>query len=165
MRFESRSLWVAKDTELPQYYEDAFCLDAERGTAAIADGVSEGIFSGQWARILTADHGGRAAELGRPAGIPGLAGPATHRVGRADRHQPPGMVSASEDDRRRHVHVALGDSLPERLDAARRDAAAGQLLAWRALPSATAACSTCAEGNRPLVSFAECAPSSTLPRA
>ena len=53
MRFESRSFWLAKDTEMPQCYEDAFCLDAERGAAAIADGVSEGIFSGAWARILT----------------------------------------------------------------------------------------------------------------
>jgi hypothetical protein len=53
MRFQPRSLWIAKDTESPQYYEDAFCLDAERGAAAIADGVSEGIFSGEWARILT----------------------------------------------------------------------------------------------------------------
>jgi hypothetical protein len=53
MRFQSRSLWTAKDSESPKYYEDAFCLDAEQGVAAIADGVSAGIFSGQWARILT----------------------------------------------------------------------------------------------------------------
>jgi len=44
---------MAKDTDSPEYYEDAFCLDAEQGAAAIADGVTEGIFSGQWARLLT----------------------------------------------------------------------------------------------------------------
>jgi hypothetical protein len=53
MRFESRSFWIAKDTEMPQCYEDAFCLDVDRGAAAIAGGVSEGIFSVQRARILT----------------------------------------------------------------------------------------------------------------
>jgi hypothetical protein len=53
MRFESRSFWMPKDAEMPQCYEDAICVDEERGAAAIADGVSEGIFSGVWARILT----------------------------------------------------------------------------------------------------------------
>jgi hypothetical protein len=67
MRFESRSLWIAKDTEMPQCYEDAFCLDAERGAAAIADGVSEGIFSGPWARILTETVVAEPPNLNDPA--------------------------------------------------------------------------------------------------
>jgi hypothetical protein len=54
MRFQSRVFQLAKDTENPQQYEDACRLDAPRGTAAIADGVSAGIFSGAWAEILTA---------------------------------------------------------------------------------------------------------------
>jgi hypothetical protein len=53
MRFESRTLWLSKDIECPQFYEDAFALDAERGVAAIADGVAAGMFSGLWARLLT----------------------------------------------------------------------------------------------------------------
>jgi len=53
MRFESRTLWLPKDAECPQFYEDAFALDAERGVAAIADGVAAGMFSGLWARLLT----------------------------------------------------------------------------------------------------------------
>lgn len=52
MRFESRTFWLAKDAESPEQYQDAFDLDARRGVAAIADGVTSGIFSGPWARLL-----------------------------------------------------------------------------------------------------------------
>lgn len=52
MRFESRTFWLSKDVDEPAQYQDAFALDAERGVAAIADGVSSAIFSGPWARLL-----------------------------------------------------------------------------------------------------------------
>jgi hypothetical protein len=53
MRFLAKTFWLAKDAEAPEQFEDSFELDAERGIAAIADGVSSTIFSGLWARILT----------------------------------------------------------------------------------------------------------------
>ena len=53
MRFEFRDFKLAKDAEHPDENQDAFCTDADRGIAAIADGVASGIFAGQWARILT----------------------------------------------------------------------------------------------------------------
>jgi hypothetical protein len=53
VRFQSQTFWLAKDADSPDQYQDAFGLDAERGLAAIADGVSSAIFSGPWARILT----------------------------------------------------------------------------------------------------------------
>ncbi|HVC99313.1 MAG TPA: hypothetical protein VND64_36950 [Pirellulales bacterium] len=53
MRFLSQTFWLAKDADSPDQYQDAFELDAERGLAAIADGVSSAIFSGPWARVLT----------------------------------------------------------------------------------------------------------------
>ncbi len=52
MRFESRIFWLAKDLDEPAQCQDAFALDAERGIAACADGVSSAIFSGPWTRIL-----------------------------------------------------------------------------------------------------------------
>jgi len=53
MRFEFRDFNLAKDAEHPEENQDAFATDAERGIAAIADGVASGIFARQWARILT----------------------------------------------------------------------------------------------------------------
>ena len=53
MFFQSRTFHVAKDSGFAEEYEDAFCVDGERGTAAIADGVSSAIFSALWAQILT----------------------------------------------------------------------------------------------------------------
>lgn len=52
MRFESRTFLLAKDVDEPAQCQDAFALDAERGTASVADGVSSAIFSGPWANIL-----------------------------------------------------------------------------------------------------------------
>jgi serine/threonine protein phosphatase PrpC len=69
MRFESRSFWIAKDLEDPQYYEDAFELDADRGMAAIADGVSSAIFSGLWARLLTQAATQQPPDQADPAGL------------------------------------------------------------------------------------------------
>jgi len=53
MRFEFRDFRLAKDAEHPEENQDAFSTGADRGIAAIADGVASGIFARQWARILT----------------------------------------------------------------------------------------------------------------
>ena len=50
MRFESKTFWLSKDADFPDEYQDAFAVDAERGVAAIADGVASAIFSARWAR-------------------------------------------------------------------------------------------------------------------
>ncbi len=52
MRFESRIFKLAKDPEHPGEYQDACQVDAARGIAVIADGVSSAIFSAQWANVL-----------------------------------------------------------------------------------------------------------------
>jgi len=52
LRFESRVLTLAKDADYPEENQDVIRVDEERGTAAIADGVSSSIFARQWARIL-----------------------------------------------------------------------------------------------------------------
>jgi hypothetical protein len=53
MRVVSRVFWMPKDPGFAEEYEDAYGLDADRGRAAVADGVASAIFSGIWARILT----------------------------------------------------------------------------------------------------------------
>ncbi|MHC4179775.1 MAG: hypothetical protein ACYSWU_19880 [Planctomycetota bacterium] len=53
MPFESRVFQLAKDTEYPEEYQDAYRLDAARGIAAVADGVTSSIFARRWAGILT----------------------------------------------------------------------------------------------------------------
>lgn len=53
MPFESRIFRLAKDTEHPEDYQDAWGLDAARGIAAVADGVTSSIFARHWAGILT----------------------------------------------------------------------------------------------------------------
>jgi hypothetical protein len=52
MLFDSRIFVLAKDPEHPQEYQDAYGVDAQRGMAVVADGVSSAIFSAQWAAIL-----------------------------------------------------------------------------------------------------------------
>jgi len=53
MPLHARTFQLAKDPEHPQECQDAFQIDAERGIAAVADGVASAIFSGPWARLLT----------------------------------------------------------------------------------------------------------------
>ena len=52
MRFESRTFMLPKDPEHPGQCQDACQVDAARGVAVIADGVSSAIFSAQWANVL-----------------------------------------------------------------------------------------------------------------
>ena len=53
MPFDWRVFELAKEPEYPDQNQDAWWLNAEEGVAAIADGVTSGIFSRQWAQILT----------------------------------------------------------------------------------------------------------------
>src|SRR4051812_1230815 len=52
MKLTARGFWLAKDDQYAEQYEDAFGVNGARGVAAIADGVSSALFSGDWARLL-----------------------------------------------------------------------------------------------------------------
>ncbi|MDH3719837.1 MAG: protein phosphatase 2C domain-containing protein [Planctomycetota bacterium] len=52
MFFEYCTFSIAKDTRRPSENQDACAVDAARGLAAIADGVSSTLFAGRWARLL-----------------------------------------------------------------------------------------------------------------
>lgn len=51
--FQHRIFWYAKDARSPEQYQDAYAVDAKRGTVAIADGVSSSLFAGSWAKLIT----------------------------------------------------------------------------------------------------------------
>ena len=53
MPFDWRVFELAKEPEHPDQNQDAWWLNAQDGLAAIADGVTSGLFSRPWARILT----------------------------------------------------------------------------------------------------------------
>ena len=53
LQFQSRVFRLAKDVDHPEQDQDSCRIDEARGVAAIADGVASGIFSRQWAAILT----------------------------------------------------------------------------------------------------------------
>lgn len=53
MRFEARLFRLPKDPAASADYQDAYRMDAVRGVASVADGVSSALFSGPWAAILT----------------------------------------------------------------------------------------------------------------
>jgi len=55
MFFQHQTFWLPKDVQDPNGYEDAFHVDADRGVAAVCDGVSTSLYSGRWAGILA--HG------------------------------------------------------------------------------------------------------------
>lgn len=50
--FSSRSFSLVKRGNDPEQWEDAFCIDADKGMAAICDGAGAGIFCRQWAALL-----------------------------------------------------------------------------------------------------------------
>jgi hypothetical protein len=52
MLFHCRTFALSKDPQHPQEYQDASGVDAARGIAVIADGVSTALFSGPWAAVL-----------------------------------------------------------------------------------------------------------------
>jgi len=47
-----QALYLAKDSNREDEYEDAFAADAAAGRFALADGASESSFAGPWARLL-----------------------------------------------------------------------------------------------------------------
>jgi hypothetical protein len=51
-RFEVRRFTIAKDADAPEHNQDAAAVNPSSLAAAIADGVSAGIFCGRWARLL-----------------------------------------------------------------------------------------------------------------
>jgi hypothetical protein len=53
MFFQHRSFWLSKDVQHPDEYQDSCHVDARRGIAAIADGVSSSLFAASWAKLLS----------------------------------------------------------------------------------------------------------------
>jgi hypothetical protein len=51
----SRTFWLPRRGNSPDEYEDAFAADDASGRYAVADGASEGCFTGLWARLLVED--------------------------------------------------------------------------------------------------------------
>jgi hypothetical protein len=55
MAVGSRAFWLPRRGNSPDEYEDAFALEDACGRYALADGASEGCFTGLWARLLVED--------------------------------------------------------------------------------------------------------------
>ena len=70
MYFTRRGFWMPKDVSHPGEYQDAYALDAARGVAAIADGVSSSIFARRWAEILVRAVVERPPYLEDPQSLP-----------------------------------------------------------------------------------------------
>jgi hypothetical protein len=51
----SRTFWLARRGHNSAEYEDAFAADDAAGRFAVADGATEGCFTGLWARLLVED--------------------------------------------------------------------------------------------------------------
>ena len=70
----SRTFWLARRGHTPAEYEDAFAADDAAGRFAVADGATEGCFTGLWARLLVKDFvdGDRQAADAWPALLPAL---------------------------------------------------------------------------------------------
>ncbi len=47
-----RAFWLPKNGSTPEEYEDALAADPQLGRFAVADGATESVFAGQWARLL-----------------------------------------------------------------------------------------------------------------
>lgn len=71
MLFEHRSFWLPKDVRHSGEFQDAYDLDPQRGIAAIADGVSSGIFSAAWAKLLTQSVVAEPPKLGDNGALSG----------------------------------------------------------------------------------------------
>jgi hypothetical protein len=55
MPWGSCTFWLPRRGNTPGEYEDAFALDEASGRYAVADGATEGCFTGLWARLLVKD--------------------------------------------------------------------------------------------------------------
>src|SRR4051812_13624382 len=71
MFYESRKFSLPKDLLRAEENQDAFELNLEEGIAAIADGVSTGLFAGNWARILAKAAVAQPPRANKPAAIAG----------------------------------------------------------------------------------------------
>jgi len=69
-----RSFWLPRRGYAPGEYEDAFAADTVAGRFAVADGATEGCFTGLWARLLVDDFvTGAAPDVSAwPAAVPAL---------------------------------------------------------------------------------------------
>ncbi len=52
---DSFTFWLPRRGSTPNEYEDAFAVNEASGRYAVADGASEGCFTGLWARLLVED--------------------------------------------------------------------------------------------------------------
>ena len=56
----AQTFWLPRRGNSPAEYEDAWAANPASGRYAVADGASEGCFTGLWARLLVEDFVGRA---------------------------------------------------------------------------------------------------------
>jgi hypothetical protein len=56
----SRTFWLPRQGNTPGEYEDAFAVNEASGRYALADGATEGCFTGLWARLLVQDFVARS---------------------------------------------------------------------------------------------------------
>ena len=78
----SRTFWLPRRGNSPDEYEDAFAVDDASGRYAVADGATEGCFTGLWARLL-----GRGLRLACGAGRQPVAVLAARRAGAMGRRR------------------------------------------------------------------------------
>ncbi len=57
-----RALWLERQGNHPDQWEDAFSVDADRGRFAIADGATESAYAKSWAQCLVDDFVTRSTE-------------------------------------------------------------------------------------------------------
>lgn len=76
MPVDSRTFWLPRRGNSPDEYEDAFALDEASARYALADGATEGCFTGLWARLLVEDFVSRAErDASRwPSSLPAVQG-------------------------------------------------------------------------------------------
>ena len=83
MAWDRATFWLPRRGNNPEEYEDASAPDEAAGRYAVADGASEGCFTGLWATAA-----GRATSLPRGRGMRPLAGFAFRRPGAMGRRRP-----------------------------------------------------------------------------
>ena len=134
MAVGSRTFWLPRRGNNPDEYEDAFALDDASGRYALADGASEGCFTGLWARLLVEDFVSRAERGRQPMAVlaarrPGAMGHGRWRpeaglgrrllgrtgcvcrlpgtsCSRRRRRRSPGFLPMASRGRRRHLPVS-----------------------------------------------------------
>ena len=72
MSKSSRAFWLPRGGHSPAEYEDAFAMDEVAGRYGVADGASEGCFTGDWARLLVEGFVRGGDITSWPASLPAL---------------------------------------------------------------------------------------------